>query len=121
MNDRRVAAIRSALEALIESIDATTRIARWDMAEPVPDSLRAAASQLDSNLALANKLVQGNFSGTPAVTSRLVGTSAAIRQLTQAYDEFRSQNCSSKEEKWDALASLDAAIDRAREDMRELD
>jgi len=121
MNDRRVAAIRSALEALIESIDATTRIARWDLAEPVPDSLRAAAAQLEANLTLANKLVQGNFSGTPAVTSRLVGTSSAIRQLTSAYDEFRNRNCSSKEENSEALAALDAAIDRAREDMRELD
>jgi hypothetical protein len=121
MNDRRVAAIRSALESLIESIDATTRIARWDLADPVPDSLRLAAAQLDKNLKLANELAQGNFSGTPVVSSRLRGTSAAIRQLAGAYEEFRGRNCTSKEENWDALAGLDAAIDRAREEMRGLD
>ncbi len=121
MNDRRVAAIRSALEVLVESIDASSRIARWDVSDPVPDSLRLAAAQLDANLKLANELVQGNFSGTPAVTSRLIGTSAAIRQLTSAYDEFRNRNCANNEENWDALATLDAAIDRAREDMRDLD
>ncbi len=121
MNDRRVAAIRSALEVLVESIDATTRIARWDLADPIPDSLRLAAAQLDANLTLANKLVEGNFSGTLAVTSRLVGTSTAIRQLASAYDEFRNRKCASSEESKEALATLDAAIDRAREDMRDMD
>jgi len=121
MNDRRVAAIRSALELLIDSIDATTRIARWDVSDPIPDSLQLAASQLDANLKRANEFVQGNFSGTPAVALRLNGTSAAIRQLASAYGSFQNRDCTNKQENWDALATLDAAIDSARAAMLELD
>jgi hypothetical protein len=121
MNDRRVTAIRSALEALVESIDATMRIARWDISDPVPDSLRLAAAQLEANMKLANELARGNVSGTPAIVHRLSVTSSAVIRLTAAYREFESLKNGQADEVATARENLDAAIDSVNEDMRNLD
>ena len=121
MNDRRVTAIRNALEALVESINATTRIARWDISDPVPDSLRLAASQLEGNLKLANELARGNVSGTPAIVHRLSVTSSAVLRLTAAYREFESLKGGDASDISIARENLEAAIDSVNEDMRNLD
>lgn len=114
MNDRRVAAIRNALEALIESIDATTRIARWDSTDPVPASLGQSAAKLESNLVAAERLAQGNISGTPAVTAHLMTMSAAIRRLSLAYEQFKTRCTEHPEEKAEALQALDFEVDEVK-------
>lgn len=121
MNDRRVAAIRSALELVVESVDATTRIARWDNADPIPDSLRQSAAQVAANLKAANSLAHGSFTGTPAVVTRLSGISSAIRRLSAAYTTFQERNCSTPEEQTNALVMLDADVDDVRAQLRDWD
>ena len=121
MNDRRVTAIRNALEALVESIDASLRIAKWDISDPLPDSLRLAATQLEANLKLATELARGNVSGAPAIVHRLTVTSAAVQRLAAAYKEFESLKGGEAIELAAARENLDAAIDSANEDMRNLD
>ncbi len=121
MNDRRVTAIRNALEALVESIDATLRIARWDISDPLPDSLRLAAAQLEANLKVANELARGNVSGTPAIVHRLTVSSAAVQRLTTAYQEFVNLKGGEAADLATARENLDAAIDSANEDMRNLE
>jgi hypothetical protein len=114
MNDRRVAAMRSALEALIESIDATTRIARWDSSDPIPASLGQSAAKLETNLASAKKLAQGNISGTPAVTAHLMTMTAAIRRLCLACEQFQTRCSEHPEEKVEALQALDFEVDEVK-------
>jgi hypothetical protein len=47
-NDPRIVTFRGALESLLESLDATVRIARWQPGEggPVPEALQRSAVQL---------------------------------------------------------------------------
>jgi len=121
MNDRRVNAIRTALEAFIESVDATSRIARWGQTEPVPDSLRQAAAQVEANKKTANSLTLDKASGAPAIVHRLSLSSNAIRSLSAAYDEFLNCKLDPANSTSLALANLDAAIDSANETLRQLD
>jgi len=121
VNDRRVAAIRSALELVVESLDAATRIARWDNSDPIPDSLRQSSAQLAANMKAADKLAQGSYSGTPAVVTRLSGISSAIRRLSAAYTTFQERNCSTPEEQTNALVTLDADVDDVRSQLRDWD
>jgi hypothetical protein len=81
--DPRIVTFRSALESLIESLDATVRIARWEPnGEPVPEPLRRSATQLQERLGSANRLAGAKFVGAPAV----VATSGAIREAVQQLD-----------------------------------
>jgi hypothetical protein len=81
--DPRIVAFRGALESLIESLDATVRIARWRAGgEPIPEPLRRSAEQLQERLGSANRLAGGRFVGAPAV----VATSAAIQEAVQQQD-----------------------------------
>lgn len=121
MNDRRVLEIRSALEALIESIDAVTRIARWGKNDPVPESLVAAASGIEASLKLANELAQCNITGNSVVVHRLTESINAIRRLVAAYGEFQNKDCTTPQESQDALFALDGATDGAREILVGLD
>ncbi len=120
MNDRRVNAIRDALEAFVESVDATSRIARWGQLESVPDSLRRVAARLEANKKLANNLVIDNAIGAPGIVQRLSLSSSAIRMLSTAYDEFSSRRLDPSTDISVALADLDAAIDSANEALRDL-
>lgn len=121
MNDRRVSAIRDALEAFVESVDATSRIARWDQTEPLPDSLREAAAEVDAIRTAANKLTVDRALGAPAIVHRLTVSSSAIRRLSAAYEEFLSCKLDPANDITVALANLDAAIDTANETLRYLE
>ncbi len=121
MNDRRVNAIRNALEALIESVDATSRIARWGQQDPVPDSLRQAAERLEANRKAANSLTLDRASGAPAIVHRLSASTSAIRSLSAAYDEFLGCRLDPNNDISNALENLDAAIDSANETLRNLE
>lgn len=121
MNDRRVNAIRNALEAFVESTDATSRLARWGEGDPIPDSLRVAAAQLQANKKAADELAQGSVSGTPAIVHRLTVTSSAIKSLSTAYQEFLACTGEAGADLSAALSNLDDAIDSARETLRTLD
>lgn len=91
MNDRRVAAIREALEVLMDSISATSRLKRWDAADAVPESLQKSADLFDKSLVAANKLAGTSFVGNALVVARLNGMSDAIRRLDRACTEFRAR------------------------------
>ena len=121
MNDRRVYAIRNALEAFIEAVDATSRIARWGNLDPVPDSLRYAAAQLEACKKAANDLVVDKASGTPAIVHKLSTSSTTIRNLSAAYEEFQACKLDTTNDISVALENLDAAIDSANEMVRILE
>jgi hypothetical protein len=113
--DPRIVTFRGALESLIESLDATVRIARWETGgEPIPEPLRQSAAQLQDRLGSANRLAAGRFVGAPAV----VATSDAIREAVQALDAafvaYRKRADGGQRE--EAVIELDGHVGRIKLD-----
>jgi hypothetical protein len=66
MNDQRIAYFRRALEALVDSLDATARLSRWDSTESAPEPLQESAAKLGERLGAANRLAGGQVRGSYA-------------------------------------------------------
>jgi phage shock protein A len=114
MNDRRVAVSREAMESLMDSLAATSRLQRWDASDPVPESLRQSASQLDKRVDSAKKLAASSFVGSALVVSKLNGISDAIRRLVRAREDFATRLAESPQDLNAALDALDAEIDEVK-------
>lgn len=114
MNDRRVTLCREALESLLDSISAVSRLERWDAADAKPAALQESANLLDKRLLAATGLTSSGFVGSPLVVSRLNGISDAIRRLDRALAEYRTRIQNNPEQRSPALESLEAEIDQAR-------
>jgi hypothetical protein len=110
MNDQRIASFRRALEALVESLDATARLSRWDSAETAPEPLEQSAAKLKERLIAANRLASDKFSGATPVVTLLTGMSAAIKRLDEAYVQYRDRVDSKPTELEEAAVALDAEI-----------
>lgn len=118
MKDQRVAHFRSTFEGITESLDATSRISRWEGADPIPEPLLQSAAKLVDRLGAASRLANGHLSGPPAVVKRLAGLRAAMQRLDAAYVEFRQHVGGSPSEAAQAIAALDSEIDAAKLDAR---
>jgi len=110
MNDQRITYLRRALEALVDSLDATARLSRWDSAESAPEPLQESASKLGERLGAANRLAGGNFAGATQVVASLNGMSDAIKRLDAAYVQYRDRIDAKPGERDDAVVALDAEI-----------
>ncbi len=91
MKDERVNFIKKALDGLIESLDATVRVHRWPDAEPVPEPLKEAASQLIDRLGVADRLSSSKFTGSPADVARVKAMCALMVRLDAAYVLYREK------------------------------
>ncbi len=89
MNDQRVKAFRKALNSLVESLDATIRVARWSGPEAIPVPLDNSASKVLDHLGSANRFAADRYSGSPPVIACMTAMSAATKTLDGAYEEFR--------------------------------
>jgi hypothetical protein len=89
LNDLRVKAFRNALTALLESLDATVRVARWSGPEGIPAPLNSSASKLLDHLGSANRFAADRYLGSPPVVARMAAMSAATKLLDEAYVEYR--------------------------------
>lgn len=114
MNDQRVAAFRKALNALVESLDATVRVARWSGPEPIPAPLEAAAAKLLDHLGSANRFAADRYSGAPPVVACMTAMSAATKVLDKAYVEYRRHLEGGKDEREQAAMALDHEIDAVK-------
>jgi hypothetical protein len=110
MNDQRISYFRGALEALVESLDATARLSRWDSNESAPEPLRQSAAKLGERLGAANRLASGKFTGASQVVASLSGMSGAIKRLDAAYVQYRSRLESKPAERDEAAVALDEEI-----------
>src|SRR3954470_17790723 len=110
MKDQRIAYVRGALEALVESLDATARISRWEGTESAPEPLRQSAAKLTERLGVANRLASGKFVGATQVVASLTGMSGAIRRLDSAYVQYRHRIDAKPTERDEAAVALDAEI-----------
>jgi len=118
--DPRIVLFRGALESLIESLDATVRIARWEAGgEPIPEPLRQGAALLQDRLGSANRLAAGRFVGAPAV----VATSEAIKEAVRDLDAAFVAYCKRVEggQRQEAVIELDSAVGRIKLDAHRWD
>lgn len=91
MKDKRILVFRKALEELVESLDATLRLAKWDSVEAVPEPLGDSAARLVARLGVADRLATGVFKGSVADTARVVALTGAMRRLESAYLGYRKK------------------------------
>lgn len=115
--DPRIVYFRGALESLLESLDATVRIARWqDGGEAIPEPLQKSASQLVDRLGSANRLAAGKFVGSPAVVANGDAIREAIQELDAAFVTYRRHFDGRPTERGDAVMALDAEIGRVKQE-----
>jgi hypothetical protein len=105
---------RRVLEALLESLDATVRIARWEPGESVPEPLERSAAQLVDRLGAANKLAAGKFVGAPAFVASSTAIADAIQRLDGAFVAYRQHMDVAPSEHEAAAIALDAEIGRVK-------
>lgn len=117
MNDQRIAYFRRALEALVDSLDATARLSRWDEAEIAPEPLRESAGKLGERLSAASRLAGGKFVGAQQVVATLTGMSGAIKRLDAAYVQYRHKVDSGPAERDEAAVALDAEIGTVKAEL----
>lgn len=110
MNDQRVTAFRKVLTSLVESLEATVRVARWSGPEAVPAPLASSAAKLLDHLGSANRFAADRYSGAPPVVACMSAMSAATKTLDRAYVEYRRHLEGAKEELDRAAMALDDEI-----------
>ncbi len=117
-NDPRIVTFRGALESLLESLDATVRIARWPQADggPVPEALERSAVQLPGRLGSATRLAAGKFAGTGAVVEKSDAIREAVRDLDAAFVAYRKRIEGSSSDRDEAALELDAVLGRVKGD-----
>jgi hypothetical protein len=114
VNDQRVSAFRNVLTSLVESLEATVRVARWCGPEAIPTPLNSSASKLLDRLGSANRLVADRYLGPPPVVASLTAMSAATKVLDGAYVEYRRHIEGQKAELDQAAMVLDHEIDAVK-------
>jgi len=114
MKDKRVLVFRTALDELVESLEATMRVTRWESADSIPEPLQESASRLVARLGTADRLATGVFKGRPDDVSRVAALTSAMRKLEGAYVEFRRKLAAAPNERARAASALDAAIDEVK-------
>jgi hypothetical protein len=113
--DPRIVTFRGALESLLEALDATVRIARWEAGgEPIPEPLRQSAAQLQDRLGSANRLAAGRFVGAPAVVATSDAIKEAVRDLDAAFVAYRKRAAGGQRE--EAVIELDGEVGRIKLD-----
>ncbi|HTQ41968.1 MAG TPA: hypothetical protein VMI75_04360 [Polyangiaceae bacterium] len=117
-NDSRIVTFRGALESLLESLDATVRIARWQEGdgEPVPEALQQSAVQLQVRLGSATRLAAGKFAGTAAVVEKSDAIKEAVRDLDTAFVAYRKRLDGALSDRDEAALDLDAVVGRVKHD-----
>jgi hypothetical protein len=119
-NDPRIVTFRGALESLIESMDATVRIARWEAGgEPIPEPTRHSAAQLQHRLGSANRLAAGRFVGTPAIVAKSDAIKEAVRDLDAAFVAYRRR--AERSHRAEAATELDGEVGRIKLDAHRWD
>ncbi|MCA9593319.1 MAG: hypothetical protein KC776_08405 [Myxococcales bacterium] len=113
MKGARVRVFLRALGELIDSLDATLQVDEFAERDEAPPSLRAQAELLPARLGSADRLAAGVFKGNTLDTARVSEVTKMMRQLDQAYLEYRrSQDSDSRAQK--AGTELAGMLDRMK-------
>lgn len=109
MRDRRLKVFEEAVDGLVESLDATVRLARWTGNEPKPQPLVASAGKLIERLGAASRLATARFQGPPTDVAKVTAMCAALKRLDDAHVAYRQRSESTRPDP-DALVSLEAEV-----------
>ena len=114
--DPRIVTFRGALESLLESLDATVRIARWRSGdgEPIPEALQRSAAQLQDRLGSATRLAAGRFVGAPAMVNTSDAIREAVQELDAAFLAYRKRRDSVASDRDEAAIVLDGVVGRVK-------
>jgi len=114
--DPRVVTLRGALESLIESLDATVRVARWQAGdgEPIPEPLRWSAEQLQDRLGSATRLAAGRFVGAPEMVNASDAIKEAVQELDAAFLAYRRRVGRVTTDRDEAAIVLDGVVGRIK-------
>ncbi|HXN34061.1 MAG TPA: hypothetical protein VN894_19475 [Polyangiaceae bacterium] len=110
MKDQRLKVFRSAVEGVIESLDALVRVSRWKEVEAPPEPLRTAVSKLVDRLGTADRLSSGAFLGSPTDVNKVSAMCTAMKRLDAAYVTYRKRVQSAPEQTSDAASALEVEI-----------
>jgi hypothetical protein len=110
MKDQRIPLLRRTLIELMESLDATARLSRWDSEEAAPEPLRESAAKLSERLLAANRLAEGKFVGAAQVVASHAGMTGAIKRLDAAYVQYRNRIEAKPSERDAAGVALDEEL-----------
>ena len=114
MKDQRLKVFKVALDALVESLSAQVRVARWtDVVEAPPEPLRVAASKLTERLGTADRLASGTFIGSPVDMTRVNAMCATMKKLDGAYVAYRKRMEGKPDQGGDAAQALELDIAEA--------
>lgn len=102
--------LRKALEALIDSLEATVRVKRWTAVEAIPEPLTQSAALLLARLGAADRLLVHKFTGATSDESRMGAMSAAVRRLDEAYVDYHKRITDHPIEADTAANALDAEV-----------
>ena len=114
MKDHRIKVFRGAIEALLESLDAYVRVARWSEPGGIPEPLNTAATKLVDRLGTADRLASGVFIGSPADSNKVTAMCVAMKRLDAAYVAYRHRVDRMPEQEATASATLEAEIGEIR-------
>ena len=114
MKDQRVASFRKLLNSLVESLDATVRINRWEGTETIPAPLQDSASKLLDRLGQANRYASDKYSGPPPVVACMNAMSVATKRLDAAYVEYRRHLGAAPAKRDEAAVAFDHEINGVR-------
>src|SRR6185312_4052198 len=115
MKDQRIPALRRALDALLESLEATMRVKGWAGSDEIPDPLRNTAARLVERLGTADRLSAFTPRSSALDAERVQAMTAAIKRLDAAYVAFRQAVERTPASLESALASLREEIDGVKE------
>ena len=116
MNDARVKSLKNNLSALLDSLDASVRIERWDASnEAVPEPLIRLASQLGASLGATRELAGTAFKSAGADAAKLAGMRAAAARLTKSYENYEATRVNPQAH-LSAAQSLEEEIGKIRQE-----
>ena len=110
MNAQRLKVFRTAIEGLIESLEAVVRIARWDGDDAPPEPLVASAAKLVERLGVADRLSTAKFHGPAADVNVVTAMCKAMKRLDEAFRAYRQQTELSQDRVAEAIAQLEIEL-----------
>jgi hypothetical protein len=111
MKDHRIQAFRTAIDGLIESLEAEIRLSRWSDAEPKPVPLVLSAGKLQDRLGTAERLSSARFHGTPTELNRVGAMCVVLKGLGEAYVIYRQQlDSPGNENMGEAVVALETKV-----------
>ncbi len=117
--DQRLKVFRSAIEELLESLDAFLRVAQWNEPEQPPHPLHAAATKLLDRLGAADRLASSTFVGTQTEAGKVTAICAALKRLDAAYVVYRQKADWGPNRRAAASAKLEETIGEVKSDAHQ--